>query len=353
MDFTFNEDQELFQSTLREFLARECTPEAIRARWSEDAAHSPELWRKLAELGIPGLLVPEADEGMGLDEIDAVLLFEEAGRAALPEPLIATAAVASRMLAEIGDRALADRWLKRIAVGEAIVAVADPVSPFVTDADVAHLLLLAHADEVHAVDPADARRVPQPGNDPSRRLFSVSFVPGEGTRVAEGEPGRKLWADALDRGALAAAAQQIGVADRLIETSCAYAEQRHQFGKPIGSFQAVKHLLADCKVKLEYARPVVHRAAHSVARGAADRPLHVSMAKLAASQAAGSAARVALQVHGAIGYTWEQDLHLWMRRAWSLEQAWGRDAFHRARVAEAVLAEEARLGPGETFGGGA
>jgi alkylation response protein AidB-like acyl-CoA dehydrogenase len=104
-------------------------------------------------------------------------------------------------------------------------------------------------------------------------------------------------------------------------------------------------------VELEYARPVVHRAAHSVARGARERSVHVSMAKVAASDAASLAARVALQVHGAIGYTWEQDLHLWMRRAWSLEQAFGRSAFHRRRVAEFVIDSGARLGPGETFRG--
>jgi alkylation response protein AidB-like acyl-CoA dehydrogenase len=131
----------------------------------------------------------------------------------------------------------------------------------------------------------------------------------------------------------------------------AHARERRQFGRPIGSFQAVKHMLANAKVKLEYARPVVYRAAHSVARDVATRPRDVSHAKLAAAEAASFAARVALQVHGAIGYTWEQDLHLWMRRAWSLDLAWGGSPFHRARVAEFVLAEEARLGPGTTFEG--
>jgi alkylation response protein AidB-like acyl-CoA dehydrogenase len=179
----------------------------------------------------------------------------------------------------------------------------------------------------------------------------VTWQPAPKTRVAEGARGRALQAAALDRGALAAAAEQLGAADRLISMAVAYAKQRHQFGQPIGGFQAVKHMLANPKVELEYARPVVHRAAHSVARGAGQRSVHVSMAKIAADGAATRAARVALQVHGAIGYTWEQDLHLWMRRAWSLEQAFGRSAFHRRRVADFVTDSGARLGPGETFRG--
>jgi alkylation response protein AidB-like acyl-CoA dehydrogenase len=188
----------------------------------------------------------------------------------------------------------------------------------------------------------------------------VEWTPRGATRVAGGETGRRLLAAALDRGAAACAAQQLGVADRLIEMASRYACQRHQFGAPIGSFQAVKHMLADAKLRLEYARPVVYRAAHAVARASARgpaagdggrRPVHVSAAKVAASDAALFAARVALQVHGAIGYTWEQDLHLWMRRAWSLEQAFGRSDFHRRRVEEAVLGGGLPLGPGETFRG--
>jgi alkylation response protein AidB-like acyl-CoA dehydrogenase len=351
MEFTFNEDQLLFQSAVRDFLDAECTPEVVRALWESETGHSPELWAKLAELGIPGILVPEEHEGMGMSEVDSVLLFEEAGRAALPEPVIATAAVAVPLLVEAGDAELAGRWLKRIAVGEAVVAVGHRVSPFVPDAQVADLLLLPHGDELHAVDPADVELTHQPGNDPGRRLYSVAWSPSQATRLADGERGRALWAAALDRGALASAAELIGVADRLIGMAAEYAGQRQQFGKPIGSFQAVKHMLASEKVKLEYARPAVHRAADSVAKAVAGRAVHVSLAKLAASAAAAAAARTALQVHGAIGYTWEQDLHLWMRRAWSFEQAWGRSDFHRERVADAILTEGARLGPGETFRG--
>jgi alkylation response protein AidB-like acyl-CoA dehydrogenase len=351
MQFNFNEDQLLFQSTLRDFLKNECTPEHLRSCWETETGRSPELWKKLAELGVPGLLVPEEHEGLGMDEIDLVLLQEEAGRAALAEPLISTAAVGVPLIAGVGSKELSERWLKAVAVGDAILAVGQEMSPFVSDAHVADLLLLPHGDELHAVPRGDAELTRQVANDPSRWIFSVEWKPTRATRVAEGDAARELCAAALDRGALACAAQQLGVTEQLIEMTVAYACERQQFDVPIGSFQAIKHMLANLRVKLEYARPVVHRAAHSVARAVSRRSEHVSMAKLAACEAATAAAKVALQVHGAIGYTWEQDLHIWMRRAWSLDLAWGGGPFHLARVADSVLAEGAGIGAGATFAG--
>ena len=351
MRFGFDEDRLLLQKTLRNFLASECPSERVRALWDTPTGRSPALWKSLAELGVTGLLVPEAHAGMGMDETFLVLLQEEAGRAALAEPLIETA-VAVPLLVELGARELCERWLPAIAGGEAIVTLGHPVNAFVADAHVASLLLLAHADALHAV-PADAVEcLRQPVDDPARRVFTLRWTPGEATRIAQGEQARELLAAALDRGALACAAQLLGVTERLLELAVAYAQQRVQFGQPIGGFQAVKHQLANVKVALEYARPVVYRAAHSVATRAAARAVDVSHAKVAAGEAAALAARTALQVHGAIGYTWEQDLHVWMRRAWSLELAWGSGRFHRERVAAAVLAPGARIGPGTTFEGG-
>jgi len=349
MRFLFDDDQTALQQTVRDFLAGECPPARVRELWESDSGRSAELWGRLAELGIPGLSVPEAHGGLGLDETSAVLIHEELGRAALAEPLIATAAAAAPLLAELGDAATAGPWLERIAAGRAIVALGHAASPLVADAHVAHLMLLPHGDEVHAVAPADAQLVAQPATDPAQRLFRVVWKPREATRIADAARGGALLAAALDRAALAAAAQLVGVADQLLAMASAYAVQRHQFGKPIGSFQAVKHQLANVKVQIEYARPAVHRAAWSVAKDVPARALHVSMAKLVAAEAAAGAARTALQVHGAIGYTWEQDLHIWMRRAWSLGNAWGTSAFHRDRVSDAVLDPGARLGPGTTF----
>ncbi len=346
MRFDFTEEQRLLAETLREFLAREHTPEQIRELWQSETGCSPELWSQLAELGVPGLLVPEASGGLGLDEIDAVLLMEEAGRAALCEPLVPSAAVGVPLLRELGGE-LADRWLPAVAAGDAHLAVGHAQSPFVADAHVADLLLLPAGDELHALEPDATRLVREPANDPGHRLFSVAWSPSPATRSAAGQEGRALQDAALDRGALACAAQQLGAADQLIDLAVRYASERRQFGAAIGSFQAVKHLLANVKVALEYARSLVYRAAHSVAREAHTRATDVSAAKAAAGEAALAAGRVSLQVHGAIGYTWEQDVHIWLRRAWSLDLDWGSGDWHRARVADAVI--DGAL-PAESFG---
>jgi alkylation response protein AidB-like acyl-CoA dehydrogenase len=347
--FAFDDDALLLQQTVRDFLRAESTPARVRALWASETGRSRELWKALAGIGLAGALVPEEHQGMGLDETFAVLLFEECGRAALPEPVVPTAAVGAPLLAEIGGE-LAARWLERVALGEALLAVSHPACALVADAHVADLLLLASGEEeLHAVARGGAELVAQPSSDPGQRLFSVRFEPRESTRVARGGAARALLASAFDRGALASAAELLGVAEQLVELAVAHAKQRHQFGRPIGSFQAVKHMLANAKVRLEYARPLVYRAAHSVATGDARRALHVSMAKAEAGEAAALAARTALQVHGAIGYTFESDLHLWMRRAWSIDLAWGTRAYHRERIAAAVLAPDAALGPGASF----
>jgi len=143
------------------------------------------------------------------------------------------------------------------------------------------------------------------------------------------------------------AAEAVGAMSAAHEITIDYLKVRKQFGVPIGSFQAVKHHLATLKVALEYARSHVERAAHSVARGLPTRSADVSMAKIAAGQAALDAAKISLQVHGALGYTWEQDLHVWMRRAWTLDLAWGETAWHRKRLADALFDDTL---PVESFG---
>jgi alkylation response protein AidB-like acyl-CoA dehydrogenase len=350
MEFTFSEDQELLQQTVRDFLEGECTPEHVRGLWETETGRSPEFWAKLAEIGVPGLLVPEDAGGLGMDERDLVLVLEETGRAGLAEPVIGTAAVAVPLLRELGENGQADlagEWLGRIAEGNAIVVVGHAQSPFVSDAHIADLLLLFSGDEIHALAPAATTLVAQKSNDQSRRLFAVEWTPSAETCVASGDVGKRLQAAAFDRGVLACAAQQLGVGAQLIDMGALYATQRKQFGVAIGSFQAVKHRLANAKVKVEYARSVVYRAAHSVATHAPARSVDVSMAKVAASEAALFSSKEALQVHGAIGYTYEQDLHVWMKRAWSLDLAFGSGPWHRARVADAVI--DGTL-PAESFG---
>jgi alkylation response protein AidB-like acyl-CoA dehydrogenase len=349
MKFTFTEDQLLFQSSVRNLLEKECTAERLRALWDTETGRSPELWSTLAEIGLLGLLVPEDRGGLGMSEIDLILLLEETGRVALPEPIVETAAIGVPLLRDAPAGALAARWLGRVASGEAVLTVGHAANPFVTDAHVAHLLLLQHEDEVHAVTKDAVALEWQECNDASRRLFTVDWTPTDETRIAQGEKGHRLLEAAFDRGALATAAQALGIAQQLVDLAVDYAKQREQFGRPIGSFQAVKHMLANVQVRIEFARPVVYRAAHSIARDSAARGIDVSHAKAAACEAAVLAAKTALQVHGAIGYTWEVDLHLWMKRAWALEAAWGTGLWHRARIGKAVLDGD---GSTPTFGFG-
>ena len=347
MEFNFSEDQELLQQTVRDFLEGEAPVEHIRAMWDTETGRSPEFWAKLSEIGVPGLLVPEDHGGLGMNEIDLVLVLEETGRAGLAEPVIHTAAVGVPLLGECGNAKLADEWLPRVAEGTAILAVDHPASPFVSDAHIADLLLLNADDAVHALPASAVTLTAQKANDPAKKLFSVDWSASGETLVADGNAGRSLQAAAFDRGVLASAAQLLGVGDQLIEMSVLYATQRKQFGVPIGSFQAVKHMLANEKVKVEYARSLVYRAAHSVATDDPCRAADVSMAKIATSEAAVETAKTALQVHGALGYTWEQDLHVWMRRAWSLDTAWGDRAYHKRRLASAVIDRES---PAMSFG---
>jgi alkylation response protein AidB-like acyl-CoA dehydrogenase len=222
-----------------------------------------------------------------------------------------------------------------VAAGDALLAVGLWSSPYVAAAHLADLLLLQHEAQVHAVPRAQVQLEAQPSVDGARRLWSVAWQPSGDTLLTDN--GRPAIERAFDRGALATAAQLLGIGEHLIEVSAGYARDRRQFGVPIGSFQAVKHHLADALVALELARPVVYRAAWSVAHDAPTRSVDVSMAKAYASDAADLAARTALQVHGAIGYTWEHDLHLWMKKAWALAAAWGDADWHRERVASAVI----------------
>jgi len=348
MHFGFSDEQLMFRDSIRGFLATECTAERVRALWDTETGRAPELWSKLAGLGVLGMLAPEEHGGLGMDEIDLVLALEESGRAALPDPLVETAAVAVPLLRDCGDGELQAEWLPRIGAGEAIVTVAHQINPAVADAHVADLILIQHGQEIHAVPREVVTLTEQPCLDRSRRLFTLRWLPGETTRrLASGADGQVLLDAAFDRAALGTAAQQLGIAAQLLHLAVEYAKEREQFDKPIGSFQAIKHMLANVAVRIEFARPVVYRAAFSVARNLASRAIDVSQAKSAACEAAIAAAKAALQVHGAIGYTWEVDLHLWMKRAWALDAAWGTRLWHRARVGAAVIEGP---GPAPSFG---
>lgn len=325
MDFRFNDDQLGLRDHVRRYLAEAHAPERLRGL-DEAGGRNRAIWDGLVELGLPGLVVPEAQGGLGLGLVEATLIGVELGRANVSEPLADTAFIAAPWLAR---RKPNHTLLAKIAAGEARAALAHAVNPWIADLDVATAVI--GGGDVHA--PTSAIRLTS--IDPLRRLFASDGA-GEDEIL-------------LALAALASAAQLVGGAERMLEMASAYAKTREQFGQPIGAFQAVKHHLADVALAIEFARPPLWRAAYALEHGAALASLHVSAAKVAAGDAALLAAETAIQVHGAMGYTYEVELHYWMKRAWALIGAWGDRAFHLKRVEDAVIGGAIPLGPDTTF----
>ena len=336
MRFEFDEEQRMLQKSVRDLLEQRCSASEVRAAWSRADGRVPELWQRLAELGVLGITVPAIHGGLGMGELDLVLVLEEAGRAALPEPLVETVALGAPLLAELGGE-IAAHWMPKVATGAATFGVGLEPWPYLSHARGADLLLLERAGAVYALSPERVTLIAQPVADGSRRLERAVWEARDGDCIASGRTARELLESTRDRAALATAAELVGLAARLLEMSVTHAKTREQFGRPIGGFQAVKHQLADALLALSFARPLVYRAAYSLARGAADASLHASMAKAASADAAQRVARTALQVHGAIGYSFEYDLHLYLKRVWALSAAYGDALFHRERCARRVL----------------
>lgn len=316
MRFLPDPEQAEFARTLDRMLAAADTPSAARAWGAGERAAGRALWGRLAEAGVFALGVPEAYEGLGPLPVELALAFVELGRHAVPGPVVETAAAAA-LLGRLGG-AVAKDWLPRIAAGQAIVTLTMPEGgPYALDADAADAVFVADG----------ARLAPATGHgpvraclDPARRLFRPRTAPG-------GEPlGQADAAYAADRAAFLTAAQSLGVGLALLWRTVEYAKQRRQFGAAIGSFQAVKHRLADTFTALEFARPLLLGAAVT------QFPADIAAAKLACGEAAYAAARTALQVHGAIGYTAEFDLSLWITKARALRTAWGSPSACRAAV---------------------
>ncbi|RDI47214.1 acyl-CoA dehydrogenase family protein [Nocardia mexicana] len=326
MRFALAPEQRDFADSLRKMCDAAGTPGIIRAWGGGDHRSGRGLIRQLAGAGALGLAIDEDHGGMGAEAIDLVVALQEIGRAAVPGPLVETAAVIPTLLQALPDSALARRWLAAFADGQALGTIAlSPQAPAV-DADTAEVVLVADGDRLYTAHRTEHVR----SVDAARRLFTVAT----NDVVAEGDAVRAAVDAGFDAGALAAAAQLLGAGRALLDTSVAYAKQRHQFGKPIGQYQAVKHHLADALIGLEMAEPLLNRAALSL--NSPDRARDVSAAKLACGEAAYRTARIALQVHGAIGYTAECDVSLWLTRVTALRSAWGTADFHRARIAAAL-----------------
>jgi alkylation response protein AidB-like acyl-CoA dehydrogenase len=367
-----------FAASLHDMLTDAGVPAAAR-RWAAgDRAPGLAVWRGLAALGVTSLAVPERDGGLGASFADVVVACEEMGHHAVPGPVAESVAAVPVLLAalsagataadlaegELGEGGLAAGdlgegelaagelaagdlggggwpvpWLAGLAAGELIATAAmPPWLPWAVDAGAAGLVLLAAADTVQLAAPGARYRSVDPGR-------SLSEVTG-GQVLARGAAVAGAVARALDAGALASAAQLLGAGRALLEASVRHAGQRAQFGRPIGAFQAVKHQLADVAIGLEFAGPLLAAAAGALDAGSCDTARDVSAAKVACTEAARGAARTALQVHGALGYTEEHDLHLWLLKVRALAGAWGSLAEHRARVMAAISAPADRTGAG-------
>jgi alkylation response protein AidB-like acyl-CoA dehydrogenase len=337
MQFAFTEEQLMFQRSVRDMLASRCSPEQVRAAWSHESGRIDGLWQQLAELGLTGMLVPEAYGGLAMAACDWVLVLEQSGVAALPEPLTESSVVAAPLLAAIADAETKQRHLPAVASGEVSLGVRLASQNTVLAADSALLFLLEHDAGVYLLARDACQLHAERSVDHSRHLFRVSFDAAAHDPLVRASDVRSQLDAAFDRGALASAAQIVGLSRHLIDTTVAYCLDRTQFGRPIGSFQALKHKLADVRLKLEFTQPLVYRAAHSIDIDSPHRALHVSLAKAYASELAHLASGVALQCHGAIGYSFECDLHLWMKRAWALASSWGTAEHHMQRIEQAVL----------------
>lgn len=330
MRFAFTDEHDMFRDTVREVFAGECGTEVIRAAWDSADGRIPGLWATLADLGVQAILAPAEAGGLGMDEVALVRLLEEAGYAGVPEPLVEHAAVAVPALAAAG----ADEYLQAAISGESTCTLSlASGGPNVVAAGSADLVIAERSGSLLAVDSEAMNLEPRESIDQSRRLFEISFDPHAATPL--------VGADAVlaaDRAAVGTAAQCVGVARRLLDTTVEYVKQRRQFGRPVGSHQAVKHHLANVRLGIEFSAPLVYRAAWSVAHcdDTVARGRDVSMAKAMASDAVDRACRTALQCHGAIGYTFEYDLQIWLKRAWSLSGSYGDARHHRDRVAGAL-----------------
>ncbi|WP_262059950.1 acyl-CoA dehydrogenase [Streptomyces sp. STR69] len=314
MRFLLDPEQRAFADSLNAMLTAADTPSVVRS-WSRgEPASGWSLWRRVAGAGVFALAVPEAYEGLGPRPVELAVAFVELGRHAVPGPLAETVMAAALLT----EPALAKRLLPALAAGGAM-ATAAPAGSYALDGDVATIRLSWDADGLRLAPRHDGPV--HASLDPARRL--TRLLPG-GELLTPEPP----LAQALTWARLATAAQALGVGLALLDRTVAYVRQRTQFGVPIGSFQAVKHQLADAKIALEFARPLLFGAALTMTES------DVAAAKVAACEAAYATARTALQLHGAIGYTAEYDLSLWLTKARALRASWGDPGECRATVLE-------------------
>jgi alkylation response protein AidB-like acyl-CoA dehydrogenase len=328
MDFGFNDEQEEIKRTAHEFLSARFPPEKVR-ELAEARAYDDALWREICELGWPGIAIDEARGGQGLGMVELVILCEELGYACAPVPYLSNAA-AGLAIALAGSDEQREGWLPGIASGEARGAAAFTADEeaLVPDAEGAAVLVLPEADGARLVQASDAQVEPLELIDPTR---SYARVGADGGEVLPGDV-----AAAICRVFVAVAAELTGVAQRAMEMAVEYAKEREQFGRPIGSYQAVSHRCAQMLFDTEEARSLTYYAAWTADAEPESLPLAAAMAKARASDAAWSVTASALQVLGGIGFTWEHDLHFLLKRARTTGQLMGPARQQRESVADLV-----------------
>jgi alkylation response protein AidB-like acyl-CoA dehydrogenase len=369
MYFDLTDEQQAIKSTAHDFLAARYKSERIRELAESEHGFEQSDWEEMAELGWPGLALPEEWGGQGLGIVELAVLFEEMGYALAPSPLLSTT-VAGLALAMRGTDEQRERWLRPLASGEvrgtlalfdagtpaAIggfemearedggVVVLDGEKVLVIDAATADFFLVATSDGCrHLVERAaeGVSVTPERSIDPTRRLCSVRF---DGVRV---EPEATLSGEQADylpvlwRACVAIAAESTGVAQRTMEMAVSYAKDRQQFGRPIGAYQAVSHRCAQMLLETENSRSAVYGAAWAADAEPESLPLAASMAKAYASDVGWRVPDASLQVHGGIGFTWEHDLHFFLKRGKANAATFGDAKWHRERVADTILAPAA------------
>jgi alkylation response protein AidB-like acyl-CoA dehydrogenase len=357
MQFGLNENQAMLKESARKFFAGECPIAEVRRLMETETAFDAKLWTKLAEQGYTGIIFPEEFGGVGLGIVDFILLMEEAGRALLPGPFFSTIALAATVLDEVAAHEQKHKYLTPICQGEARATVAfleanaswdvaelqmaavngrlKGQKLFVPDAAAADWLMVIARNGVFLVDRKAAGVCVEPmrSMDLTRKLYSVHFdnVPAEKLGGASG------LSRALNVATTALAAEMVGGMQRTLDLTVEYAKTRKQFGKPIGIFQAVQHQCADMYLETESARSAVYYAAWALNENSPDASAAVSIAKIYASDASRTVGNRGIQVHGGMGFTWENDVHLYYRRAKASETALGDATFHRERLARLVI----------------
>ncbi|MFQ5519824.1 MAG: acyl-CoA dehydrogenase family protein [Candidatus Methylomirabilia bacterium] len=377
MDFGFSEEQEMLRTTARKFLENQCGSTFVRTMMEDPAGTTSEFWQKLAEQGWLGLIYPEAYGGAGLGFVDLTVLMEEMGRVVMPGPYFSTVLLGGLTILEAGSEGQKQEWLSKISLGRARVTLAwtEPnarwdaegitlrAAPadggfvlsgtklFVYDAHSADALVVAArtADGKKATDgislflvPKDARGLEVkllPTMDQTRKLCEVTLKDvqvGDEALVGERDRGWPPLARVAERATVLLCAEMCGGAQKVLEMTNEYAKIRVTFGKSIGSYQGVKHKLADMLVDVENAKSITYYAAWAVDEGVAEAPLAASMAKAYVSDAYRKVSAAGIQLHGGIGFTWEHDMHLYFKRAKGSEFTFGDATYHRELVAQLI-----------------